>query len=98
MYVYVYACLHAWACGVVVRMFDFHRRDRGSNPDQGGEIFLMITTILYCDTIGKCLKTICHGSPKPCGGNWDDGNCSEASKMSQVIVTVGLSVSVLFNS
>ena len=25
------------ACGVVVSMFDFHRSDRGSNPDRGGE-------------------------------------------------------------
>ena len=27
----------AWACGVVVSMFDFHRSDRGSNPGRGGE-------------------------------------------------------------
>ena len=27
-----------WAYGVVVSMFDFHRRDRGSNPGCGGKI------------------------------------------------------------
>ena len=27
-----------WAYGVVVSMFDFHRSDRGSNPDRGGKI------------------------------------------------------------
>ena len=26
------------AYGVVVSMFDFHRSDRGSNPDRGGKI------------------------------------------------------------
>ena len=46
--------------GIVVSIFDFHRRDRGSNPGRGGEIFIMITTTLYCSTIDKCLKTICH--------------------------------------
>ena len=29
----------SWAYGVVVCMFDFHRSDRGSNPDCGGEKF-----------------------------------------------------------
>ena len=28
----------AWAYGVVVSMFDFHRSDRGSNPGRGGKI------------------------------------------------------------
>ena len=28
----------AWAYGVVVSMFDFHRSDRGSNPGRGGTI------------------------------------------------------------
>ena len=27
-----------WAYGVVVSMFDFHRSDRGSNPDRGSKI------------------------------------------------------------
>ena len=27
-----------WAYGVVVSTFDFHRSDRGSNPDRGGKI------------------------------------------------------------
>ena len=27
-----------WAYGVVVRMFDFHRSDQGSNPGCGGKI------------------------------------------------------------
>ena len=49
------------ACGVVVSMFDFHPSDRGSHLGRGGEVFIMITTTLYCGTIGKCLKTICHG-------------------------------------
>ena len=67
---YMYVCMYLWVCGVVVSMFDFHRSDWGSNPGRGGEIFIMITTTLYC------LKTT--GSPKPCAGNWEDGNCSEA--------------------
>ena len=50
----MYVCLYIWACG----MFDFHRSDRGSNP---GDISIMITTTFYCDAIGRCLKTICHG-------------------------------------
>ena len=28
----------ALAYGVLVSMFDFHRRDRGSNPGRGGKI------------------------------------------------------------
>ena len=28
-----------WAYGVVVRMFDFHRSDRSSDPGRGGEKF-----------------------------------------------------------
>ena len=50
----------AWACGVVVSMFDFHRSDRGSNPGRGGKIFIMITTILYCGTIGKSENHLSH--------------------------------------
>ena len=30
--------LFEWAYDVVVSMFDFHRRDRGSNPGRGGKI------------------------------------------------------------
>ena len=70
---------------------------------RGGEIFIMITTTLYCGTIGKCLKTIMlrvHPSHvreirkmetiwKPVGG-W-------ASTMSQIIMSEGMSVPVLFN-
>ena len=60
MHVCMYVCMYVWACGVVVTMFDFHRSDRGSNLGRGGEIFIIIPTTLYCGTIGKCLKTICH--------------------------------------
>ena len=40
-------------CGVVVSTFDFRRSNRGSNPVRGCGIFIMITTTLYCGTIGK---------------------------------------------
>ena len=53
MHVCMYACMYVWDCGVVVSMFDFHRSERGSNPGRGGEIFIMITTTLYCGTVGK---------------------------------------------
>ena len=70
MYVCMYVCMGLWCSGLVVSMFDFHRSDRGSNPGRGGEIFIMITTTLYCGTIAKCLKPYATGSSKPCEGNW----------------------------
>ena len=54
----VCVCVCGRRFGVVVSMCDFHRGVRGSNPGRGGEIFITITTTLYCGTIGKCLKTI----------------------------------------
>ena len=53
--------MYVWACGVVVSMYDFQRSDQSSNPGRCGEMFIIITTTLYCGTSGKCLKTICHG-------------------------------------
>ena len=35
---FMVTCGPVLAYGVVVSMFDFHRRDRGSNPGRGGEI------------------------------------------------------------
>ena len=55
---FLLSCIHGL---VVVIMFDFHRNDRGSNPWWRRWIFIMIPTTLQWDTIGKCLKTICHG-------------------------------------
>ena len=52
------ACVRIWACGVVVSVFDFHQSDRGSNPGRGGEIFIMITTTLYCGTMGYSLTAL----------------------------------------
>ena len=53
MYVCMYVFIDLLACGVVVSMFDFHRSGWGSNPGRGGEIFIMVTTTLYCGTIGS---------------------------------------------
>ena len=69
MYVCMYVTQMYWACGVVVSMVDF-QSDRGSNPGRGGEIFIMITTTLYCGTIGKCLKTMVHPSHGGELGRW----------------------------
>ena len=77
MHVCKCACVHVWACGVVVSMFDFRRSDRGPNPGRCGEIFIMITTTLYCAPLPSVGKPYATGSPKPCEGNW---NCSEAHR------------------
>ena len=50
-------CVGLWDCGIV------GSRDCG--------VGVMITTTLYCGTIGT-------GSPKPCDGNWEDGNCLDS--------------------
>ena len=62
-----------WAYGVVVRMFDFHRGDRGSNPGRGDEFH---NDKRY--TLVPSVNPTCHPSEvgkwvtvKLLGSNWE---------------------------
>ena len=84
MYVYMcmYMCICVCICAYVYVGLWCSGLHQGSNPGRGGEMFIVITTTLYCGTIGKRLKEnhISTGTPKPCEGNLELGNCSESHR------------------